>query len=106
MDEFRCVTQTIKDIQDTLDELQAALTDTLLLAKNVQAAITNPENWQGEAQLVGAAFLDLVIQYHEKLSSGKKGGPVDEAIETLKEYLTNDNDFYSQWSEYKNLSDI
>lgn len=106
MAEFKCVTETINDIQRTLNELQTALTDTLILARNIQAAINDPDNWQGEAQLVGAAFLDLVIQYHEKLSSGESGGPINEAIATLEEYLDNDNNFYTQWPEHQRLSEI
>lgn len=106
MDDFRCVTETISDIQDTLIEIHGTLSDLLTQARSVQAILTNPENWQGDAQLVGTAFLDLVVQYHEKLDSGEGGGPVSEAIASLNEYLEHDENFYKQWTDYQRLSEV
>ena len=106
MADFRCVTSTISTIKDTLEEVQNILTDTLTQVRNVQGILQAPENWQGEAQLVGAAFMDLVMQYHEKLESGEGGGPVSEAIDSLQEYLDNDSVFYDEWEDYRELSNI
>lgn len=107
MDEFRCVTDTIFNIKQSLTEIHEILFGALTLAQTVEKRVNDPNNWQGEAQLVGAAFLRLVVMYHGLLST-EEGyfDPILEAIETLEEYLSHDGDFYTNWEEHQRLSDI
>lgn len=106
MADFRCVTETIYNIRKELVDVHLAMLDALTLAKGVQESLDNPDNWQGEAQLVGTAFLRLVIAYHEKLSTDSGDDPILEATETLQEYLDNDEEFYKTWVEHQMLSDV
>lgn len=107
MENFRCVTETIHDIREELVEIHLAMLDALAQAETAQRTLDNPNNWQGEAQLVGAAFLSLVVAYHRKLSTPDGDtDPILEATETLQEYLDHDSVFYEQWKEHQALSDI
>lgn len=101
MADFKCVTDTISEIKDVLDKVQEILEDTYNQALDVQGALTNQENWSGEAQLVGAAFLDLVVQYHGKLSP--EMAPINCARRALYQYLLRDESFYEEWSEYQDI---
>lgn len=105
MSEFKCVTGTISTIKEALVEVQGILENTYSQALNVQAALTDSNNWNGSAQLVGAAFLDLVVQYHALLSAEGEG-PVAQAIESLQKYLDNDAVFYEEWIEYQDIMNI
>lgn len=107
MADFRCVTDTISEIKESLNEVHNALAETLQQAKHIQATLADPNVWQGESQLVGSAFLDLVVLYHGLLSTEDGySGPILEAMDTLQEYLDHDGAFYEEWKEYQELSDV
>lgn len=105
MADFKCVTDTISSIKTTLDEIQTILEDTYAKASNVQVQLTDTKNWAGEAQLVGVAFLDIVVQYHQMFAPGEDG-PVAQASQALQNYLDRDAVFYENWDEYQDLEDI
>jgi len=105
MDEFKGVEDTICDIKGTLDVIQTTLEDTLTRAQTVMGILNDKTVWAGEAQLVGAAFLDLVVQYHEKLAH-EEGGPVIRAAESLQEYLDSAEAFYENWQHHVELMGI
>lgn len=105
MSEFKCVTSTISTIKEVLDEVQRILENTYSQALNVQTALTDSNNWNGSAQLVGAAFLDLVVQYHALLA-GDGEGPVAQASKALQKYLDCDAVFYDEWIEYQDIMNI
>ncbi len=105
MQDFKCVTGDIKEIKKVLDEIQTLLDETYKNAALVQAALENPDNWSGEAQLVGVAFMDIVTQYHHMLS-GDGEGPVKEASDGLQNYLDSDDVFYDEWNEYQEVKSM
>lgn len=102
MDNFKCVTDTISSIKASLDEIQAILGDTHTSASNILTDLSDNRKWAGEAQLVGTAFMDLVVQYHGILA-GDGSGPVQQASEGLKNYLDKDSSFYEEWQEYQDV---
>lgn len=107
MADFRCVTDTIVNIKKSLTEIHETLLDAFTQAQTVEESVNNPNNWQGEAQLVGAAFLHLVVTYHGLLSTVDGNfDPILEAIETLEEYLEHDGEFYANWEEYQEVAGI
>lgn len=67
MADFKGTADTISTIKEALDTIQTTLEDTFTRAETVQGILNDEAIWAGEAQLVGAAFLDLVVQYHGKL---------------------------------------
>lgn len=105
MADFKCVTDTISNLKMTMDEVQTILEDTYGKAREVQRELTNANNWSGEAQLVGAAFLDIVLQYHQMFAT-EEGGPVAQASKALQNYLDRDEVFYENWDDYQDLSSI
>lgn len=105
MQDFKCITSDIYMIKRELDEIQEILDETCKNAFQVQANLSAPENWAGESQLVGAAFMDIVTQYH-KLLSGDGAGPVKEASDGLQNYLNKDEVFYDEWSEYQEIKSM
>lgn len=105
MSEFKGTASAISEIKENLDSIQATLEETLTRAEAVKEKINDDTVWAGEAQLVGAAFLDLVVQYHGQLAPAD-GGPVSQASESLQEYLNADNDFYNTWQEHVELMGI
>lgn len=105
MQDFKCVTSDIKEIKKVLDEIQTLLDESYKEALSVQADLESPDNWMGEAQLVGAAFMDLVTQYH-KLLAGDGAGPVKEASDGMQNYLDKDEVFYDEWSEYQEIKSM
>lgn len=104
MADFKCVTDTISNLKMTLDEVQTIIEDTYGKAREVQGELTNVNNWSGEAQLVGAAFLDIVLQYHQMFAL--EDGPVPQASKALQNYLDRDEVFYENWDDYQDLSSI
>lgn len=105
MSDFRGAADTISTIKRSLDIIQITLEDTLKRAEAIERALNDETIWAGEAQLVGAAFLDLVVQYHEKLATGKEG-PVSQASESLQKYLEADDVFYESWEDHVDLEGI
>ncbi len=105
MADFKGNANTISEIKATLDSIQTTLEDTLTRAEAVESTLYDDTIWAGDAQLVGAAFLDLVVQYHEKLAL-EEGGPVKQASESLQEYLDTDEVFYENWQEHVDLEKI
>lgn len=105
MSDFKGTAETISAIKETLDIIQTTLEDTLTRAQTVERALNDETIWAGEAQLVGAAFLDLVVQYHEKLAPAKEG-PVSQASKSLQKYLDADDVFYDNWQDHKDLEGI
>lgn len=105
MADFKGKADTISAIKETLDIIQTTLEDTLTRAKAVEQTLNDETIWAGEAQLVGAAFLDLVTQYHEKLSPAEEG-PVSQASKSLQAYLDADDIFYENWQDYVDLMGI
>lgn len=105
MSDFIGTADTISAIKETLDIIQTTLVDTLTRAEAVERALNDETIWAGEAQLVGAAFLDLVVQYHEKLAPAEEG-PVSQASKSLQEYLDADDVFYENWQDHVDLEGI
>ncbi|MDO4304190.1 MAG: hypothetical protein Q4D94_09765 [Bacillota bacterium] len=105
MQDFKCVTNDIYNIKKELDEIQVLLDETYKNAIQVQANLSEPAVWAGESQLVGAAFMDLVTQYH-KLLAGDGAGPVKEASDGMQNYLDKDEVFYDEWSEYQEIKSM
>ncbi len=105
MSEFKGTADAISAIKKTLDIIQTTLEDTLTRAEEVQRSLNDETVWAGEAQLVGAAFLDLVVQYHGKLAPAEEG-PVSQASKSLQEYLDADDIFYENWQDYVDLMGI
>lgn len=105
MADFKCVTDTINTLKTTLDEIQTIMEDTYGKARTVQAHLNDTKNWAGEAQLVGAAFLDIVVQYHGMFVP-EEDGPLVQASQALQDYLDRDAVFYENWSDYQDLEDI
>lgn len=106
MENFRCVTDDLLPIIDCLREIQRELEQNWIKASNVLEQIGNEDVWKGEAALVGAAFLDLVVKYHSLLVSGENGGPIIQAYTGLEEYLCNDNSFYSEWKQFQVIKEM
>lgn len=104
MADFKCVTDSISTMKTTLDEIQTTLEDTYATARAVQANLSDMSNWMGASQLVGAAFLDLVVQYHAKFA--QEEGPIVQASTTFQNYLDKDDIFYDIWDEYQELEKI
>ncbi|MCM1040672.1 MAG: hypothetical protein NC314_04340 [Roseburia sp.] len=105
MADFKGTADTISTIKETLDMIQTTLEDTLTRAETIQSTLNDETIWAGEAQLVGAAFLDLVVQYHEKLAPAEDG-PVSQASKSLQEYLDTDDVFYENWQDHVDLEGI
>lgn len=105
MVDFKGSADTISSIKATLDSIQSTLEGTLARAKEVEQQLLDENIWAGDAQLVGTAFLDLVVQYHEKLAPEKEG-PISLASKALQEYLDNDAAFYENWQEHVELMGI
>ena len=105
MSDFKGSADTISSIKETLDLIQTTLEDTLTQAETVETTLNDEMIWAGEAQLVGAAFLDLVVQYHEKLAPAEDG-PVSQASKHLQQYLDTDEVFYENWQDHVNLEEI
>lgn len=105
MQDFKCVTPDISTIIGKIDEMQGKLQDAENLAKEVMNGINDPNNWYGEAQQVGAVFLDLTLQYHCMISDAENG-PLVMAKKAFEDYLNRDAVFYDEWSEYQKLLQI
>lgn len=105
MSEFKGTASVISEIKEKLDIIQATLENTLKRAEAVEKTLNDETIWAGEAQLVGAAFLDLVVQYHEQLAPAEEG-PVSQASKSLHEYLGADDGFYETWQEHVELMGI
>lgn len=105
MDEFKGTEDSISAIKETLNIIQTTLEDTFTRAGTVEKTLNDETIWAGEAQLVGAAFLDLVVQYHEKLAQAEEG-PVIQAGKSLQEYLDTAEVFYENWQDHVDLMGI
>ena len=105
MTDFKGNADKISEIKETLDSIQTTLEETFRRALTVKRTLNDETIWAGDAQLVGAAFLDLVSQYHEKLA-WEQGGPVKQASESLQEYLDTDEVFYESWQDHVDLEGI
>lgn len=105
MQDFKCVTETMKEIMDSLDEIQWLLWSAYTRASVLQNQMADHNNWEGEAQRAALAFMDLIVQYHRALSE-PIGGPVCKASAELQRYLDNDSVFYEEWEEYQNIRTI
>lgn len=105
MQDFKCITNNMSTIRTTFQSFQTTLDETLTQAKEIQAILTDSNNWAGEAQLVGTAFFDLVVQYHEQLA-GSEDGPAYQAEQAILSYLQNNSHFYLDWAEYDMLKQI
>lgn len=102
MQDFKCVIEDIKSIKVNLEQIQAVLDTTLEKATAILEEIESGNDWDGEAQLVGSAFMDLVVKYHEKLAA-HEGGPVRQAAEHFGKYIDKDESFYTDWSAYQDV---
>lgn len=105
MADFKGTEETISTIKETLDTIQAALDDAYTRALAVQQTLEDNNIWAGQSQLVGVAFLDLVVQYHAKLAP-EENGPVSLASEGLQAYLDSAEVFYTEWGAYTKMMDI
>lgn len=105
MVDFKGSADAISAMKETLDSIQLTLESTLARAKEVEQQLLDENIWAGDAQLVGTAFLDLVVQYHEKLAPEKEG-PVSLASKSLQKYLDADAVFYENWQEHVELMEI
>lgn len=103
MQDFKCVTDDLLPIIDCLKGIQRELDENWAKASRVLDQIKNEGAWKGEAALVGAAFLDLVVKYHLLLAAGENGGPIVQAYTGLEEYISNDNAFYSEWNQFQTI---
>ena len=103
MYDFKCITEDISTIKECMDQIQESLDNTLNRGRILLTEIESGSSWAGEAQLVGTAFMKLVVQYHQKLA-GNEGGPVCQASEAFQKYLDNDEIFYDEWKEYTDVS--
>lgn len=106
MEDFKCVTGAIIPIIENLRVIQKELDNSLIKAIGVLEEIKTEEAWKGEAELVGKAFLDLVVQYHSQIAGDKEDGPVTQAYKGLEEYVSNDGFFYSEWSQYQTIKEM
>ena len=105
MADFKGVEETISSIKETLDTIQTTLDDTYTRALAVQQTLEDNNIWAGRSQLVGVAFLDLVVQYHAKLAP-EENGPVSLASDGLQEYMDSTEVFYTEWNAYTKMMDI
>lgn len=110
MQDFRCVTDTISSIKPQLDVIQSALESTLTEAQSIMGELEKESVWTGQAQLVGLAFLDIVVQYHNQLTFGSGNGDgtgaVEQASVALENYLKNNTDFYDGWEQFNQVAGI
>lgn len=110
MQDFRCVTDTISTIKTQLDEIQSALESTLTEAGSIKGELEKESVWTGQAQLVGIAFLDIVVQYHNQLTFGNKDsggtGAVEQASVAFENYMKNNADFYDGWDQFNQVTKI
>lgn len=105
MSDFKGTEEAISTIKETLDTIQIKLEDTYTRILAVQQTLEDNKIWAGESQLVGIAFLDLVVQYHGQLAP-EKDGPVSMASEALQAYLDDAESFYTGWSKHMDLMGI
>ncbi len=106
MEDFKCVTDTLFPIMRELRAIQNELDSSLAEAKNVLEETRDNELWNGEAALVGRAFLDLVVKYHSQLAGETGESPVEQAYTGLDEYVQANSLFYDEWSEYQMIKGI
>lgn len=102
MQDFMCITDTINSMKTTLDEIQTILDNTYSSVFMLETVMFDENNWSGESQLVGAAFMSLVTQYHALLA-GAGEGPVKQASDGLQNYMNKDAVFYDEWEEYQEV---
>lgn len=104
MIDFRGVSSSINGIKEQLDSIQKTLMNTYESVVEIKEMLSDENNWVGESQLVGTAFFDLVIQYHEMLVGQQDGnGPIQQASDAFEEYKNNNIEFYGNWNEYQEI---
>ncbi len=110
MQDFRCVTDTISAIKIQLDEVQSIIESALIEARSIKSELEKDSVWTGQAQLVGLAFLDIVVQYHNQLTFGNEEsggtGAVEQASVAFENYLKNNADFYDGWDQFNQVTKI
>ena len=104
MQDFKAERTKIEEVKMQLEQIQNTLDETYEKAVKLQD-LMDAGGWRGEAFEVGMAFLDLTIQYHEKLSGGGEG-PTKQAYDDLEKYLKADSEFYGNWERYQELLGI
>ncbi len=102
MQDFKCVIEDMESIQKDLDTIQSTLESTLEEAAAIYSEVESGDDWAGEAQLVGTAFMDLVVQFHRKLAE-HEGGAVNQASEAFQNYIKNDEIFFTDWTAYQDV---
>lgn len=106
MQDFKCETDSIYPIMRKLLTIQGDLEENLSKAETVLHAIKCDKAWVGESALVGAAFLDLVVKYHSRLTGIEGDSPIMQAYEGMDEYIQANNSFYDEWAEYQAIKGI
>lgn len=102
MEDFRCIRSKFETVKSSLTEIHDLLTDTCKKAEELQQAMGDTGNWDGEAHQAAMAFLDLIVKYHGLLADGGED-PVNQACKAMEKYLAADDTFYDEWEDYQEL---
>lgn len=101
-DVFMCSEEKMKTMQTDLEEIQTIISEVHSLGQELLKQIESREDWEGQANKTGAAFLSLAVEFNRQLGSAE-GGPVQEAYEGIKEYFDHEDLFYEEWEEFQEV---
>lgn len=106
MQNYYCDEEMILQIKNDLSMVKEQLMTQHQIAESLQYKIESGDEWEGEANKIMAAYMDLVVQYHAKLAGVDKADPLQESVDALDAFLQVSEDFYDSWTLFQEMENI
>lgn len=103
MENFRVDEDRMNQLMNTIDRMNAELSNAYNKFKTLLSEIEGSESWKGESKKIFMAYMKLLEQYHGALASVGSTQPIYEARNTLAGYMASTDTFYTDFTEYKTL---
>lgn len=101
---FRCDGEAMETMKGKIKDIQEILEKTKTKGEEIEGEISSKTYWESKSQETMAAYMDLLIQYHTDLASGRE--PLKKAEEALDALEKNLESFYKNWAEWEGLNSI
>lgn len=103
---FVCDENSLSGLISQYQKMCVDLEDAYNLSKALKSKIESSESWEGKSKEEFLCFLDIVLQYHGKISNGSGSTPIRQADKALKDLLKNSSAFSSNSQAMKNLKSV
>lgn len=106
MKDFKISGINMNQLSKDLETLQQDIDDAYVLFETLMSRIKSEQEWEGRAKDAFAAYMGLLGQYHVSFSEKGEENPLEMARKALKQAEENVNNYYTDYTAYKDLETI